>query len=258
MEQAENVTDKTRVTGRARDVVIALDRGILVFVKHWLLFFNLFVFVYVGAPFLAPVLMQAGMTGPARVIYTVYSGMCHQLGYRSWYLFGEQAVYPRNIFQQYSGIDPDYQEPSGYARGFWDSRAFVGNARMGYKVAFCQRDVAIYGAILLGGLIYALPFVRRRLKPLHWVAWMAFGVGPIALDGFSQLFSQYPYDTLFIFSWLPTRESTPLLRTLTGGLFGLANAWLAYPYVEESMRDIWRELEVKLARVDAETQRKSA
>ena len=43
--------------------------------------------------------MQAGATGPARVIYGLYGGLCHQLGYRSWYLFGERAAYPRDIFE---------------------------------------------------------------------------------------------------------------------------------------------------------------
>lgn len=240
MEQSETYTDKKRVTGRTRDVVIALDRGILVFARHWLLVFNLFIFTYVGLPFLAPVLMNAGLAGPARVIYSIYWPLCHQLGYRSWYLFGEQAVYPRDVFSTYTGIDPN---------DIAAAKTFLGDARMGYKVAFCQRDVAIYAAILLGGVGFGLPFVRGRLKPLHWLPWALIGLGPIGLDGFSQLFSQFPYNALAIFSWLPTRESTPLLRTLTGGLFGLANVWLAYPYVEESMRDIWRELEAKLARV---------
>jgi hypothetical protein len=43
------------------------------------------------------------------------------------------------------------------------------------------------------------------------------------------LLSAFPF-----LSW-PARESTPILRTATGLLFGLANVWLAYPYVEESM-----------------------
>jgi len=241
MENLDRQKESKRVTGRTRDIVIALDRGIFFFTKHWLAAFNLFVLAYVGLPFVAPVLMNAGLTGPAKAIYTTYSPLCHQLGFRSWYLFGERVAYPRNIFQQYSGLDPN---------DFLAARAFLGNERMGYKVAFCERDVAIYGAILLGGLIYSLPFVRRRVKPLHWLAWLLIGVFPIALDGFSQLFSQYPYHLIPLFSFLPYRESTPLLRTLTGALFGLANAWLAYPYVEESMQGVYRELEAKLARVD--------
>ncbi len=241
--ELDNTTGKKRVSGRTRDLVISLDRGILAFARHWLLAFNLFILLYVGLPFLAPVLEKAGLHGSARVLYLAYSPLCHQLGYRSVFLFGERVAYPRDIFQQYTGIDPD---------DLLAARNFVGNAQMGYKVALCERDVAIYGAILLSGVIFGLPFVRRRLQPLHWLAWVLVGLAPIALDGFSQLFSNFPYNTLPLLDLLPQRESTVFLRTLTGGLFGLMNVWLAYPYVEESIRGVREELEAKLAKVDAE------
>ncbi len=231
-----------RATGRTRDFVIAADRAILGLARHWLLYLNLFVFVYVGLPFLAPVLLKANVPGPAKVIYSIYGGLCHQLGYRSWYLFGEQVAYPRDVFQQFSGIDPN--DP----KQFNAARYFTGNAVMGYKVAYCERDTAIYGAILLGGLLFGLPFVSRGLKPLNWLAYAIIGVGPIALDGFSQLFSQAPWNTIVIFAWLPYRESSPLLRAITGALFGFANVWLAYPYLQQSMADVRHELEAKFKR----------
>ncbi len=37
------------------------------------------------------------------------------------------------------------------------------------------------------------------VRPLPWLAYILIGVVPIAFDGFSQLFSQYPYNTLAIF-----------------------------------------------------------
>lgn len=234
--------DKPRLTGRARQMVIAVDRAVASFARHWLLAFNLFILAYVGLPFLAPVFMHFGWTGAAKVVYTVYSPLCHQLGYRSWYLFGAAPNYPRAEFETVTGIDPN---------DLWAARGFIGDAQLGYKVAFCERDVAIYGGIFLAGLLYALPGVRGRLPALSWWGWILLGLLPIALDGFSQLFSQYPYNTLPLFNLLPPRESTPWLRTLTGALFGLANVWLAYPYVEESMRDTRLGLEHKLARVDA-------
>jgi uncharacterized membrane protein len=232
------------VSGRARDIVIGLDRAILALARHWLVALVIFVTVFVGLPFLAPILMNANLPGPARAVYGMYGGLCHQLGYRSWYLFGEQAAYPRTVFQQYSGIDPD---------DIWASRAFVGNRQMGYKVAYCQRDIAIYGAIAVAGLVFMIPAVRERARPLPWLAYGLIGIAPIALDGFSQLFSQFPYNSLNVFGWLPYRESTPELRTLTGGLFGLANAWLAFPYIRQSMAEIERELSAKLARAGITT-----
>jgi uncharacterized membrane protein len=61
------------------------------------------------------------------------------------------------------------------------------------------------------------------------------GIGPIGLDGFSQLFSQFNWDWLAAI--VPYRESTPFLRALTGALFGLCTAWFAYPNIEESMSE---------------------
>jgi uncharacterized membrane protein len=228
------------VTGRQRDFVIAVDRLILVISRHWLLYLNLLVLLYVGVPFLAPIFMQIGATGPAHAIYTFYSVLCHQLGFRSFYLFGQMPAYPRAIFQQYTGIDPN---------DLFAARAFIGNADLGYKVAFCERDVAIYGALLLGGIIYTLPGVRRRVGPMPWWAYIVIGVAPIAIDGFSQLLSQYPYNLIPPFNLLPYRESTVFLRVLTGGLFGISNAWLALPYLKVSMEEVRQELERKLGKV---------
>jgi len=63
--------------------------------RHYLALFNILIFVYVGIPFLAPVLMKVGITAPAQVIYHAYSYVCHQFAFRSFFLFGEQIAYPR-------------------------------------------------------------------------------------------------------------------------------------------------------------------
>jgi uncharacterized membrane protein len=91
--------------------------------------------------------------------------------------------------------------------------------------------MGIYSAIFVFGILYAA--TGRRLKPLHWMLWILIGLGPIGLDGFSQLFSQMEWSWLVHI--LPYRESTPFLRVFTGALFGFATAWFAYPYIEESM-----------------------
>lgn len=188
--------------------------------RHWLALFNSVVGVYVGLPFLAPVLMRAGFERPAHWIYLAYSFVCHQFPFRSFFLFGPRATYPRDMLQAATGVDPN---------DLLHVRLFVGNAATGFKVALCERDVAMYLGILLAGLAYAL--LRPNLKPLHWMLWLALGVVPIALDGGSQLVSQLP------FGLLPFRESTALLRTITGALFGVMSVWFAYPNVQESMRD---------------------
>ncbi len=241
-ESSPSAAPRAPVTGRQRDFVIAVDRIILGISRHWLLYLNLLVLLYVGAPFIAAVFMKLGATGPAHAIYTFYSALCHQLGFRSFFLFGQQSTYPRAVFQQYTGINPD---------DLFAARAFIGNPELGYKVAFCERDVAIYAALLLGGLIYTIPGVQRRLGPMPWWTYALIGIVPIGIDGFWQLLSQYPYNLIVPFSLLPYHESSTFLRVLTGGLFGIANAWLALPYLKTSLQDIRGELERKFAKVDA-------
>lgn len=227
------------------------DKAMYWISKHYLLILNLVMFIYVGLPVLAPVLMEGGDTLPARVIYTIYSPLCHQFGFRSFFLFGEQPYYPlkeagMNVidFQTATGIT-GLHDPVGYAR--LQARQFEGNNTVGYKVALCERDVAIYAAILLFGLIFGL--TGRRLPPLHWAIWLLLGLGPIGLDGFSQLFSQF--DWSWLATYLPYRESTPFLRVLTGGMFGFFTAWFAYPNVEETMRETREFFVKKFAQVKA-------
>jgi uncharacterized membrane protein len=198
--------------------------------EHYMTLFNLVVFFYVGVPFLAPVFMKIGANLPARIIYTIYSPLCHQLAFRSFFLFGEQPYYPREL-AHVSGVLP-YELATGMnGSDFIAARNFIGNNTVGYKVAFCERDVAIYGGILLFGLIYAI--TGRRFKSLPWYFWIGLGLIPIGVDGVSQLLGTLP----FIPSWFPIRESTPFLRVLTGGLFGFTTAWYLYPFIEASMRE---------------------
>ena len=84
------------------------------------------------------------------------------------------------------------------------------------------------------------------LVALPWYLWIAIGIAPIALDGVSQVISQPP------FHLLAYRESTPFLRTLTGGLFGFMTAWFGYSQVEIAMQETRRILAVKFARAKSE------
>jgi uncharacterized membrane protein len=210
---------------------------------------NLLVALYVFLPFLAPVLMKAGAQTPASLIYRVYGGVCHQLAYRSFFLFGEQVVYPRAAAGM-NGLVP-FGQVSGIGEGndpadILAARNFVGNPTVGYKLALCERDIAIYGSILLFGLLFAIS--GRRIRPLPWYLWLVFGILPIALDGLSQLFSQPP------FNFMVYRESTPLLRVITGALFGFTTAWFGYPTIEQTMRDTREMMEAKLRKVQAADQ----
>lgn len=244
-----------------------IDRIFYTLARRWLLFMNLAVGIYVGLPILAPVLMHVGMTGPANLIYRAYSPMCHQLASRSFFLFGDQPAYPRAItgssltpieaympgIPEFANASPD---PAQWSTFLMPARAFRGNEQMGYKMAICQRDIGIYLSILIGGLIYGVLRRRGPVWPLPFWLFLIIGLGPIALDGFSQLFSQM-FVGLGIDSLMrlfPLRESSPLLRSLTGAIMGLSIVWLVYPRLDDQFtmtaNDIRRRLEAREAAVE--------
>lgn len=195
------------------------------FARHWLAIFNTVIAVFLFLPFLAPVLMNAGATGAATLIYKVYAPTCHQLPERSIFLFGEDQFYSVQELES-DGVFPPGSNILQREQLRWD-----GSAETGWKVAICQRDVAIYGSMLLAGLAIALlrPRLGRRGKWPKMPVWMfLLFLLPTAVDGFTQLFG--------------LRESTPMLRFITGALMGAGIVWFAYPYVEEAMRDVVQDM----------------
>lgn len=91
----------------------------------------------------------------------------------------------------------------------------------GHQVAFCERNVAIYLAMALSGIVYSR--YRDGLRPMSWKLYFLL-ILPMAIDGFTQLFG-----------W---RESNWYLRTVTGALFGWATIWLTFPYLQESFDEL--------------------
>ncbi len=230
---------------RKGETISRSDRVYFWIAQHYLAVINWIVFIYVGLPFLAPTLMKIGAEVPAKIIYTIYSPLCHQFAFRSFFLFGEQPYYPIKeagmvgvkTLEQVTGFQ-NLADPFNVSRLY--ARQFIGNAALGYKVAVCERCVAIYAAILLFGLIYGP--LKRRIPSLHWILWFVIGIVPIGIDGFWQLLSQFNWSWLV--TYMPYYESTPFMRVLTGGLFGFTTAWFAFPSIEESMKDT-REVLIK-------------
>jgi len=242
LKEAQSKGNETMVRRITQPVEMSgADRFSRWFSRHYMLMLNGFTFLYLFLAVLAPVFMKVGWERPAKVIYKVYSPLCHQLAFRSFFLFGEQPYYPRELadvegmisYGQATGLDENDLQAA---------RNFLGSDTLGYKMALCQRDIAIYGAIFVFGLIFSL--TGKKIKPFPWYLWIIIGLGPIGLDGFSQLLSQ---TGLGIFSWLNLRESTPFLRSMTGFFFGLATAWFGFPYLEESVQENRHEMELKYA-----------
>ncbi len=214
IESGKKITTLDRVS-------LWLSRGYI-----WLMIF--FLTLYVGLPFLAPYFLKIGANLPANIIYTIYKPLCHQLAFRSWFVFGEQAYYPRAA----AGIEgiKTYEEITNQpVINIRDAQKFRGNEVVGYKVALCERDTAIYASMLLFGLLFVL--TGRRIKSIKWYVWVMIALVPMGLDGISQL----PALAGSLPDWIPIRESTPLLRSITGFLFGFFTAWYLFPLIEESM-----------------------
>ena len=175
--------------------------------------------LYLGLAFLAPIMMKTGNTLTAQRLYAVFRPFCHQMASRSFFLFGSQLAYPTKL-ANVEGLKT-YGEASGQRENDVSAAShFVGNELMGYKIALCQRDLAIYSSLLAVTLLFSL--IRYKGKNIPWYLWVFLAFIPIALDGGTQLISIIHLPFL---NWIPARESTPFLRVLTGTLFGGLTAW---------------------------------
>ena len=238
-------------TTNKRSMRIRLNILALRFSRNWLRIVTGFLAIYVALPIIAPALMNFGLEGVGRNIYTLYSPFCHQFGFRSFYLFGDQPVYPRES----TGSGWDSYE--SYVEGIEDfveftaedeftlewslaHKFYYGNDTMGYKTGLCERDMFIYGALLMGAILYNVPKIRRRLRPVPLWLYALLGLSPIAIDGFSQLLGYPPFEF-----WAP-RETLPEFRVITGFLFGIMTAWLGLPYINSSMQETEVEIGQKL------------
>lgn len=201
----------------ARGVAAVVTRLVRGLSRRWLVVANLALGLNVALPILAPALMEAGYQGLAQAIHTLYYLSCHQLPERSYFIFGPALFFSRPELVALVGEGVPLR--------------FVGNAQVGYKLAICQRCVAIYAGWLLCGLLFGL--VRDRVKPLRVKRALILLV-PMAVDGLGQLVGLW--------------ESSWLTRSVTGVLFGLAVVWATYPYIEQGMREIYLQADAPVGR----------
>lgn len=237
-----------------REGAIRANRVVYSIARHWLLGFSLVYGLYIGLPFIAPVLMNLGLETPARVIYMIYSFLCHQLPQRSFFLFGERFTYPlEDILAAWNG--------SADAASL---RQFIGNPVMGWKVAWSDRMVSMYSSILLFAWLW-YP-IRKSLPRLRWQGLLLF-ILPMAVDGISHLVSDlagmgtgYRETNLWLSNL--TGQAFPdtfyagnawgsfnsLMRLVTGTIFGAGIVWYGFPYLEEFFNDIRDRIEWKFHR----------
>src|SRR5205807_10424560 len=89
---------------------------------------------------------------------------------------------------------------------------------LGHQLGLCARNLSIYSSMFIGSLIFTLS--RKRLPGIPWWLWVLM-ILPMAWDGTTQM--------------VGLRESTWLLRVLTGTLFGLGNLWFALPLIQKTI-----------------------
>ncbi len=222
----------------ASDVMNAPRRYFLA--RHWLATLNVAMGAFVLVPFIAPMLMLLSMPSIAHGIYALYSLFCHQLPERSWFLFGQQTSYPLSFFAEMVGSSNPLL-----------LRQIVGNAEMGYKVAYSDRMVSLYTSIWAGGLLYAM--LRNRVQPLS-IMRVVLLLAPLAVDGGTHMLSDIQgfgvgfRDTNIWLRALLGDVFAPefyagdawgsfnsTVRLWTGILAGISIAWAVYPRLDRAI-----------------------
>jgi len=250
------------MSSNSRSFATQMNRFVYRMSQHWAWVVLIPLGIFTLMPFVAPTLSYVGWNSASQAVYTFYKPFCHQFGFRSFYLFGLQSVYPRantgtalvtyediiletapSDFAHIQNLYADSSNDSDlmdWANLQWTARDHIGNPTMGYKVAVCERDISIYGALFVGGVLYVI--FQKRVRPLPIWLYIWLGLGPIAIDGLSQLLSLPPFE------FWAVRETLPMFRVLTGATFGFMNAWLGFPYLKMSFDETRWEIEHKFRR----------
>jgi uncharacterized membrane protein len=210
--------------------------------KRWWLFFAVCYGVFVGMPFLAPVLMHLNLQSAGRLVYLIYGFLCHQLPQRSLFFFGPESMYTLAEIQT---VWQNSQDPLLL-------RQFIGNANLGWKVAWSDRMISVYGGVWLFGVLWRV--ARVRVKAIS--IWAMVGLAlPLALDGVTHFISdlgglsagfRYTNDWLALITANAFPASfylgdslgsfNSLMRWITGLLFSLGLVWWAFPYIDGAAR----------------------
>ena len=108
--------------------------------------------------------------------------------------------------------------------GYW------GNEEIGYKVAFCIRDIGIYLALALTGLFLVIFMnVKKKIVKVHWSIILLLML-PMALDGIFQFIVMY-----FDIAWVPEAYLLSMHKKLiTGALFGIGAALFVFPNLKDA------------------------
>jgi uncharacterized membrane protein/glutaredoxin len=196
-----------------------IDRIASGMARRWLRWVSIGLAIFVGLPWLAPVLAALGWWGPANFIYTAYAATCHQLPERAANVLGYQVAFCWRDTSIYTGL-------------------------------------LLFG--LLYGLArdHNIGWLRWMRRPIRLWVFILFLV-PMAVDGFTHMFGLRDMygnpnmdiwyglrlismgSQMFSFNWW--------MRIITGLLAALGAVWFAYPRMNraveeaEALRQLYRQ-----------------
>ena len=81
-----------------------IDRAVAWGLRHWLLFANVLVLLYGGLPWLSPLAYAEGYSWLGRLIFLVYTPLCHQEPDRSFFLRGYQVAFCHREAAMYTAL----------------------------------------------------------------------------------------------------------------------------------------------------------
>ncbi len=205
-------------------------------------------------PFLAPVFMKLGLEDPARAIYFIYQGLCHQMAQRSFFLFGPKGFQMVNL----NRLPVDISDLNT-GQQMLALRHYIGSESVGWKVAWSDRMVYMYTTPLLLAIGYAWLRRRREVRPLSFLAFMLLLL-PMAIDGGTHWLSDLAgigQGFRYTNEWLAvlTHHAFPpsfyagdafgsfnsLMRLLSGVTFGIAAGGLLFPHIDLAAKQSQRE-----------------
>ena len=182
--------------------------------------------IYAITPFISPLLFSFNSDSViAKNIQNIYTFFCHQRPQSSLFLFGgEESQYFYNLDElKVLGVVPEDSLVSTGA-GYW------GNEEIGYKVAFCIRDIGIYLSLALVGLFLVIFInIKRKIVRVHCLVILLLML-PMVFDGIFQFIVMY-----FDIAWVPEVYLLSMHKKLiTGALFGIGAALFVFPNLKDA------------------------
>lgn len=214
--------------------------------RYWLTILIVVLGIINLLPFIAPLLMQFGLNGPAELIYMLYTPLCHQMAQRSFFLFGKEVMYTPQEFPILLSGD--------LVQDMFALKAFTGNELLGWKVAWSDRMVYMYGMTWIALIFYHKFRTRFQIKRINLVFFVILLL-PMAVDGLSHVISDFQGGLFEGFryqnNWLTHLTYNVLpqsfyvgdsfgtfnswMRLISGIGFGIGVVWLIIPIIDKSI-----------------------